>query len=112
MSATTTGGGGDAGADGPDGFVGDDDAAGVFDVGQAGFKLASDYGFGCALSTLAEGFADAEDGYEAGVDGGFHFLSDYVVALAHEVATLGVADDDVLAESLEHGGGDFAGEGA
>ena len=61
---------------------------------------------------MLELFAYAEEGDDVVVEGGAHFLADELAGLAEESAALGVADDDHGGEFAEHGGRDFAGEGA
>ena len=106
-------GGGDlAGADGPDGLVGNDNLAPVLDLLADGGKLADDNVHGLAGIALLEGLADAEDDVDAAVDGSLGLLSDEVVGLLEDDTALGVADErpgDVGV--LELGDGDLASEG-
>ena len=106
-------GGGDlAGADGPDGLVGDDNLAPVLDLLADGGELADDDLHGLAGVALLEGLADAEDDVDAAVDGSLGLLGDEVVGLLEDDTALGVADEgpgDVGV--LELGDGDLAGEG-
>jgi hypothetical protein len=109
------GGGGFAGADGPNGLVGDGEAfdpvAG--DIGEAGLELASADDVLMAGDTFIERLADAEDGFEACLEDSAEFGVDEFIALAEDVSAFGVtAEDDLDAAVLEHGHGDFAGEGA
>jgi len=107
--------GGFAGADGPDGFVGDDDSGGVGggDAVEGGAELSFVDGVGFAGFALFDGFADAEDWAEAGVECGAEFVVEELVLFADDVASFGVSDEDGGAvEVSEHVGGDFACEGA
>jgi hypothetical protein len=86
-----------AGADGPDGLVGDDNARGHF--------LA--HALECALKlglhdlerrtrfALREGLADAEDRLQLGLERSHHLLVDECVVLAEVGSPLAVAEDDV-----------------
>jgi len=106
--------GGGPGADGPDGFVGDDEAAcfGRGDIVQSRAKLAADDLFGATVFTLSEGFTDVNDGREAMDDGGLENEVDAVVGLAEVEALLGVAEEYVTAaDGHQHGGRDLAGVG-
>ena len=105
-------GGGLAGADGPDGLVGDGEAGRKVDAGEGAAGLADEDFVGLAFFALALGLADAEDGAQAGGKGGLQLLVHRLVGLAEVGAALGVADDDELDEALEHGRADFAGVGA
>ena len=109
------GGGGLAGADGPDGLIGDDHAAHLVlgQAGQGGLHLIGDQLLGDAQLPLTQALAHADDGLQAGLQGGLDLLVDGEVGLVVVLAALGVADDDVLgAHVLEHLGGDLAGIGA
>jgi hypothetical protein len=70
-------GGGDlAGADGPDGLVGDDDLAPVLDLLADGSKLTDDDLHGLASVALLESLTAAEDDVDAAVNGGFGLVGD------------------------------------
>src|SRR5262245_29787579 len=64
-----------AGADGPDGFVGDDETGELIglEAGEAGVDLLGEDVVGLVGVALGEGFADAEYRTQAGGDGGFYF---------------------------------------
>jgi len=63
--------------------------------------------------SLGENFADADDGDEAVLEGGFEFLVDELVGFAEVLAALGVAEDDMRgADGFEHQRRGFAGVGA
>lgn len=106
-------GGGDlAGADGPDGLVGDDDLAPVGVLGLEGVELLGDDADGVASLALLEALAAAPDHAEAVVGGVLGLGGDNLVRLAEDGAALRVAEDgpsDVAV--LELGDGDLAGEG-
>ncbi len=109
------GGGGFAGADGPDGFVGDDrfDQLLLGEAGEAAADLGLEDGLGLAGFAFGEGFTDADDGFEGGGVGGEGLAGDEGVGLFLVLAAFGVAEDDVAdGEFLEHDGGDFSGVGA
>ena len=65
-------------------------------------------------SRFFQHFADAEDGSKSGLQRAFQAAVHGVVGFAEVLAALGVADDDKLepAGTGEHGGRNFAGEGA
>lgn len=106
-------GGGDlAGADGPDGLVGNDDLAPVLDLLGHGGELADDNLHGLVGLALLEGLANAEDDVDAAVKGSLGLAGDEGVALLEDDTALAVADQgpgDVGV--LELGSGDLAGEG-
>ena len=107
--------GGLAGADGPDGLVGDDDLLHILgaEVGEDGLGLVFDDLEVLAGFALVKVLSDAEDDAEFGGEGEFDFLDELLVGLAVVLAALGVAEDGPLAaDGLEHVDGDFAGVGA
>jgi hypothetical protein len=108
------GGGGDlAGADGPDGLVGDDDLGPVGELGlERGELLADDVDGGAGLALL-EALAAAPDDADAVVGGVLGLGGDDLVGLAEDGTALRVAEDGpVDAGVLELGDGDLASEGA
>lgn len=107
-------GGGDlAGADGPDGLVGDDNLGPVRDLGLEGGELLADDLDGLAGLALLQGLAAAPDDAQAVLGCVLGLAGDHLVALAEDGAALGVAQDGpVDAAVLELRDGDFAGEGA
>lgn len=106
-------GGGDlAGADGPDGLVGDDDLAPVLDLLGDGGELGNDNLHGLVGLALLEGLTAAEDDADAAVNGGLGLVGDEGVGLLEDDAALAVAEEgpgDVGV--LELGDGDLTGEG-
>lgn len=88
-------GGGDlAGADGPDGLVGDDDLGPVgADLGLEGVELLGDDGDGLAGLALLERLAAAPDDAQPAVGGDLGLGRDHLVRLAQDRATLAVAQD-------------------
>ena len=106
-------GGGDlAGADGPDGLVGDDDLAPVLNLLGDGGKLGDDNLHGLVGLALLEGLTAAEDDADAAVNGGLGLVGDEGVGLLEDDAALAVAEEgpgDVGV--LELGDGDLTGEG-
>lgn len=102
-----------AGADGPDGLVGDDDLAPVLDLLADGGQLRNDDVHGLVGLTLLESLAAAENHADAAVDGSLGLVGDERVALLQDDAALAVAQEgpgDVgVLELLD---GDLAGEGA
>ena len=108
------GGSGLAGADGPDGLVGDDDVL-QFVSGHAvqrDLDLHTDQLLGHALLALVEALADADDGLQAAGQSSLGALVDGLVGLGKVLAALAVADNDVLnAEVGQHVSADLAGEG-
>lgn len=109
-------GGGDlAGANRPDGLVGNDDVGPLLrrDGLCDSTKLLSNDGDGVALLALLERLAAAEDDADILVKGVLSLGGDKGVVLLEDDAALGVADQgpsDVGV--LELGGGDLAGVGA
>ena len=104
-----------AGADGPDGLVGDDDGRGSFsgDAREGAGDLRLEHLFGFARFALGENFTDADDGNDAVLERGVQFLVDDLVGLGEVLAALGVADERVRptdGDELTDGG--FAGIGA
>jgi hypothetical protein len=104
--------GGDlAGADGPDGLVGNDNLAPVVagDVGLQGLELGADDLDGLARLALLEGLTAAPDDLEALLNGPLGLGGDDIVRLAENGAALGVAENgpvDVAVKEL--GDGDLA----
>jgi hypothetical protein len=100
-----------AGADGPDGLVGDDDLAPVLHLLADGRELVDDDFHGLVGLALLESLANAEDDVDASVESGLGLVGDESVALLEDYAALAVADQspgDVGV--LELRGGDLAGE--
>ena len=106
-------GGGDlAGANSPDGLVGNDNLAPVGDVGLEGLELLADDLNGLAGLTLLEAFAAAPDDAEAVLSGVLGLEGDGLVRLLENGAALRVAQDGpVDASVLELRDRDLAGEG-
>ena len=107
--------GGLTGSDRPERLVGDDHMAHLLGghAGQSGLDLKGDQLHGDAQLPLLQALAHADDGVQAGVDGGVDLFVDGQVGLVPVLAALRVADDDVLdAQILEHSGGHFAGVSA
>ena len=112
-SASLLGSGGLAGADGPDGLVGDDHAAhlALSQASQSDLHLIGDQLLGDVQLALLQALAHAHDGTQTGLQGGVDLLVDGQVGLVVVLTALGVADDDVLgAHFLEHLHGDLTGE--
>lgn len=106
-------GGNLAGANGPDGLVGDDDLGPVGNLGLEGSELSADDLDGLAGLTLLQRLTAAPDDRNTVVGSVLGLEGDDLVALAEDGAALGVAKDGpVDAAVLELGDGDFAGEGA
>ena len=105
------GGGGAAGADRPDGLVGDDEAVGDARVLEPGARLADEDRLHLAGLALVQRLADAHDRLQADVEHGLHLAVHGLVGLAEDVAALGVADDHVVDELLELLRADLAGGG-
>lgn len=107
-------GGGDlAGANGPDGLVGDDNLGPVGDLGLEGLELLADDLDGLAGLALLEGLAAAPDDADTVLDGVGGLGGDNLVALAEDGAALRVAEDgpvDLAVEEL--GDGQLTSEGA
>ena len=109
------GGGGAAGADGPDGLIGDDALAHLLRgyAGQGALHLEGNELQGHAHIPLLQALAHADDGVQARLQGGVDLLVDGHVGLAEVLPPLTVADNDILdAQVLEHIGGHLAGVGA
>ena len=107
--------GGLAGANGPHGLVGDDDALQLLlgDAAQGNLGLHGNQLAGDALLPLLQGLTHAEDDGQAGIQSGAHTLLHGDVGLSEVLAALAVADDDdVHAHGAEHLSADFAGVGA
>lgn len=106
--------GGDlAGANGPDGLVGDDDAGPVADLGLEGGELLADDGNGLAGLALLERLAAAPDDADAVLGGVLCLGGDELVGLLENGAALRVAEDgpvDLGVEELRDG--QLASEGA
>jgi hypothetical protein len=101
-----------AGANGPDGLVGNDDLAPVLDLLGDGAELVGDDLDGLVGLSLLEGLANAENNAEAVVEGGLGLGSDEVVGLLEDDTTLrvtGQGPGDV--GLLELAGRDLTGEG-
>lgn len=106
--------GGDlAGANGPDGLVGNDDLAPVGDLRAEGLELLADDLDGLASLTLLEGLTAAPDDADAVLGSVLGLRGDNLVRLPQDGAALGVAKDGpVDVAVLELGDGDLAGESA
>ena len=87
----------DAGADGPDGLVGDGDVGqlGGVDLGEVGVELAAHLALRLAGLALLERLAAAEDGPQAGVERRADLLGQVGVVLVVVLPALGVAEDHV-----------------
>lgn len=107
-------GGGDlAGANGPDGLVGNDNLGPVGDLGLEGSELLADDLDGLAGLALLEGLAAAPDDADAVLGGVLGLVGDDLVGLLEDGAALRVAEDgpvDLAVEELRDG--QLAGEGA
>ena len=92
-----------AGADCPHGLVSDDElrAVGGRNVLEADIHLADDNLFELTGVALLKRLADADDGREASRNRGPRAQVDRLVRLAEVLATLAVADDDVLGARVE-----------
>src|SRR5581483_979066 len=100
---------GPAGADRPDGLVGDDEPL----VGLEDGDLAAEHVLGLVRLALLERLADAGDDVEAGLERGGGAPRHAVVGLPEQLPPLGVADERAGdAELEEHRRRDLAGEGA
>ena len=109
------GGRGLAGADGPDGLVGDHHVLHIFggEVVQDGLRLLGHDVEVLAGLALIEALAHAEDDLQARFEGEFGLDDELLVGLAIVLAALGMAEDGILAtQGGEHVHGDFAGVGA
>ena len=104
-----------AGANGPDGLVGDDQLGDLL-LGKAlqgATHLGLDHGHGFLGLALGEGFPHADDGPQVIADGGHRLGGHGGIGFVEKLATLRVAEDDVADPELaEHRAGDLAGEGA
>ena len=93
-----------AGADGPDGLVGDGDLGHLLggQAGQTVRKLLRQNGFGLVAVALLELLADGEDDQEPGLEGGMDLFIDKRVAFAGTdgVAALGVSENHVRAADV------------
>ena len=109
------GGGGFAGADGPDRFVSDNRVLHLF-VGQARqapAHLRVQDLFGLPAFAFGKRFPDANNRLERGGVGGQGFFGDQFVRFLLVLAPLGMAQNDVAhGKFLEHARRDFAGERA
>src|SRR5713226_3696545 len=106
---------GAARADGPNGFVSNQNTGELLRCQRAGatVELAAEHLFGEAGVAIFLCFTYANNRSEAAGQGHQGFLGDIVIGLAKKLAALGVADDNVAAARFgKHGGGNFAGEGA
>ena len=101
QGCTNLGRGDLAGADGPDGLVGDDDLGPVLDDVGDGLELAGDDGDGGAVLALLEALAAAQDHAEAGGERGGRLGRDKLVALAEDGAALRVAEQDPLEPGVD-----------
>ena len=107
------GGGGAAGADRPDRFVGDDQLHVAAKLRDGMGELEQDLLDMAAGDALLLDFADAQYGLQARGESGLGLGADDRVALMMVGAALGMADDDQLRARLdEHRSGDVAGMGA
>lgn len=100
-----------AGADGPDGLVGNDDLAPVLDLLGDGAELVGDDFDGLVGLSLLEGLTNAENNTEAVVEGGLGLGGDEVVGLLEDDTALrvtGQGPGDV--GLLELAGRDLTGE--
>ena len=105
-------GGNLAGANGPDGLVGNDNLGPVADLGLEGLELLADDLDGLARLALLEGLTAAPDDADAVVGGVLGLGGDELVGLLEDGAALGVAQDgpvDLAVDEL--GDGQLAGEG-
>ena len=94
---------GQAGADGPDGLVGDHQIGGVGAVRDRALHLPSDNVQRLAALTFRFRLADAHDGDQPGAEGRDRLGLHHNVDLGMVGPTFGVADDDVgQTEILEH----------
>src|SRR5208282_2425419 len=104
-----------SGADGPDRFIGDDQAGRFFggDFVERAETLAAQDVVGESGFAFFENFAHADDGDESGFEGGLELEVYGVVGLAEVLAAFGMSDDDVgYPNCHQHAGADFAGIGA
>ena len=108
------GGGSLAGADGPDGLVGDDHVLQLLggDTVQSDLHLHADQFLGDTLLTLGQALAHADDGLQTTGQRRTGTLVDGLVGLGEVLTALAVADHHILhAQVGEHVGRDLAGEG-
>ena len=102
-----------AGADGPDGLVGDRHPLGVLQTAAAPARrrvVATSTSSVLPCFALGLGLAHAHDGQQAVIESGVHLLLHVRVGLAEELPPLGMADDDGgHAEVGQHGRGDLPG---
>ena len=106
-------GSGATGADGPNGFVGEDrlgEGLGI-EIGETSAELFFEDFLDETGVAFREGFADTDDGLEGGFVGGLGFEIDHGIGLTEEGAAFAVAEDDIAdKEFAEHGSADFASE--
>src|ERR1700736_6176501 len=104
-----------ASADGPDRFISYQNT-GEFLGGQradAAVKLPVADVSGAIGLAIGQGFAHANDGREAGGEGGFGLFKNGFFGFTEVLPALGMTDDGVAATGFnQHGSGDFAGESA
>ena len=96
---------GASGADRPDGLVGDHpviDGRRTLDLGKDGVELALDHVEGAAGVALIAGLPHRHDDLKAVRERGDELLPNLVVALAEDVAALGVTDEREVAPAREH----------
>ncbi len=106
-------GGGTAGPDRPDRLIGDDRVWTAGRVGNGAGQLGGDHRQGGASVTLAEAFADADDGGESRPDSGGGLGGNGCTGFRMVLAALGMADDHVPRPQISpHFGADIACEGA
>ena len=106
---------GQAGADGPDGFIGDDQVGYFFrgEIFEAAFELDFQHGFQNASQAFVLRFANAEDGGNACGDGLLDFGVDDGVRFSEILAAFAVAEHHILEpQFIQHAGGDFPGVGS
>src|SRR5439155_16095639 len=102
-------------ADGPNRLVCNQNTGELVRGQRAGttVELAAEDCLGEADVALFLCFSQANDGGQTAFQRHQSFFVDVVVGFAKELASLGMADDNVAAASFsKHGGGNFAGEGA
>lgn len=104
-----------AGADGPYGFIGDDQICHLFcgEILEAALELNFQHGFQNAAEAFILGFSNAEDGRNACRNGLLDFGVDDGIRFPEVLAAFTVSEYDVLeAQFIEHAGGNFTGIGA
>ena len=109
------GGSGLAGADGPDGLVGDDDVLPLLgaQVEYAALELCLADSLLLVGFALCQALADAEDYLQTVGQSQIHLLLEDGGCLVVVLTTLAVAQDDVLgAGALDHGGAHLTGVGS